>query len=195
MNQPDLNAREPGQPASPVKPVRVWDVPVRLLHWALLSCVVASWVTSDSIGEAHANLGYGAAAIVAVRVLWGFAGSHYARFCQFVRRPAVAMGYARDVAGGHAARYVGHNPLGGWMVLALMSCIGLLALTGFIANTDLLWGYAWPVLLHTVVAWTLVALAALHVGGVLFTSWQHRENLIAAMITGLKKPAQPGDVD
>jgi cytochrome b len=59
-------------------------------------------------------------------------------------------------------------------------------LTGWAATTDLLWGYAWPVLLHTILAWTLVALIVLHIAGVVFTSWQHRENLVAAMITGDK---------
>lgn len=190
-----MGSAAPSRRSPPGPRLRVWDVPVRLLHWALLCSVVASWVSSDNIGPAHEYFGYGAAAIVAVRVLWGFTGSYYARFRQFVRRPAAALAYARSVAGGHAARYIGHNPLGGWMVLALMSCIGLLALTGFIATTDLLWGYAWPVLLHTTVAWTLVALVVLHVGGVLLTSWQHRENLIAAMLTGEKQAARPGDVE
>ena len=173
----------------------VWDVPVRLLHWGLVASVTAAWATSDSIGSAHEYLGYGAAAIVAARIGWGYRGNRYARFGQFVRAPSVALAYLRAVAGGRAPRYLGHNPLGGWMMLALIACIALLTASGFAATTDLLWGYAWPVLLHTAIAWTLVALVVLHVGGVLFTSWQHHENLIAAMITGAKKPAQAGDQD
>ena len=175
--------------------VRVWDAPVRVLHWALLASVVAAWATSDSMGDAHAWLGYTAAEIVALRIVWSFRGNRYARFGQFVRSPAVAVGYLRQVATGKARRYVGHNPLGGLMVVALMSCIGLLAVTGFAANTDLLWGYAWPVLVHTALAWTLVALVALYVGGVLLTSWQHRENLVSAMVTGDKAAPHGADQD
>ena len=72
------------------------------------------------------------------------------------------------------------------MVLALLLCVALLGLTGWALNTDLLWGYAWPVRVHQALGWTLLGLIALHLAGVLFTSWQHRENLLAAMLSGRK---------
>jgi cytochrome b len=172
--------------------VKVWDAPVRLLHWALIGTVAAAWITSSSTGPAHIDLGYGAAAIVLARLAWGFAGNRYARFKQFVRAPAATRQYLVDVLHGHPARYLGHNPLGAWMVLALLTCIALLTLTGWLADTDLLWGYAWPVLIHTAIAWMFVGLVVLHVGGVLFTSWHQRENLIAAMIKGNKDAPEPG---
>lgn len=166
--------------------LRVWDLPVRLLHWLLVVSIAGAWYTSGRIGAVHEYVGYAAAAIVAARLAWGFLGNAYARFSQFVRPAAPTLGYLRGVLKGAAPRYLGHNPLGGWMVIALLACVALVALTGWAATTDLLWGYAWPVLLHTVFAWTLVGLIALHVAGVVFTSWQHRENLVAAMITGDK---------
>lgn len=173
---------------------RVWDLPLRLMHWSLIGTVVAAWITSsssNSAGAAHLYLGYGAAAIVLARVIWGFAGNRYARFRQFVRAPAATHRYLVDLRHHRPARYLGHNPLGAWMVLALLSAIGLLTLTGWLADTDLLWGYAWPVLIHIAIAWALVGLVALHIGGVLLTSWHQRENLIAATINGDKDRPDP----
>ena len=80
------------------------------------------------------------------------------------------------------------------MVLALLACTAALGLTGWLYTTDLFWGYGWLADLHNGLGWTLVALVALHVAGVAFTSWQHRENLVAAMFTGRKAPpAEPGE--
>jgi cytochrome b len=147
---------------------------------------VAAWLTSSRTGPVHEYIGYGTAMIVLARVIWGIAGSPYARFAQFVLAARPTMHYARQVLAGRAPRYLGHNPLGGWMVVALLSCVAMLALTGWLTTTDLLWGYAWPVLVHTCFAWLLLCLIALHVAGTLFTSWQHRENLVASMFTGNK---------
>jgi cytochrome b len=166
--------------------LRVWDAPVRVLHWLLVLAIAGAWFTSGRIGVAHEYVGYAAAAMVAARLAWGFIGNSYARFSQFVRPASFTVAYLREVMKGAAPRYLGHNPLGGWMVVALLLCVGLAAVTGWAATTDLLWGYAWPVTVHTVLAWTLVGLIALHIAGVVFTSWQHRENLVAAMLTGDK---------
>ena len=168
---------------------------MRCLHWMLAGAIAAAWLTSSRIGPAHEYLGYATLAIVLARLAWGFAGNRYARFAQFVRPPAPTLRYLRAVTGGRAARHLGHNPLGGWMVVALLGCVALVGATGWIATTDLLWGYAWPVLLHEALAWLLVALIALHLAGVVFTSWQHRENLVAAMFTGNKPAPGAGDVD
>lgn len=169
----------------------IWDAPVRLLHWLLVASIAGAWYTSSQTGPVHEYCGYAAAAIVAARLLWGQVGNRYARFPQFVLGVQPTLAYLRQVLAGTAPRYLGHNPLGGWMVVMLLGSIGLVALTGWLATTDLLWGYAWPVLIHEGMAWWLVALIAAHIGGVLFTSWQHRENLIAAMLTGEKTPGGP----
>jgi cytochrome b len=177
------------------KRLAVWDLPVRCLHWLLVAGVAGAWITSSQTGPAHEYLGYGVAATVALRLAWGFAGSRYARFAQFVRAPGPTLRYLRGVLGARAPRYVGHNPLGGWMVLALLATLVLVTASGWIATTDAFWGYAWPVRIHVAIAWLLVLLVVLHLGGVVLTSWQHRENLVAAMLTGEKARAQPGDVD
>lgn len=169
--------------------MRVWDLPVRLLHWALVAAITAAWWSSSRTGPVHEWLGYAAAIVVGVRLLWGFTGSATARFTDFVKPPRAVLAYLRLVAQGRAPRLLGHNPAGGAMVLALLACVVLVAISGWALTTDLLWGYAWPVLVHTGLAWLLVGLICVHVAGVIFTSWQHRENLVAAMLTG-DKPAQ-----
>jgi len=191
----DNPAAVPPPPAQPR--VRVWDRPVRLMHWALAASVATAWLTRSDLGvlhEVHEIAGYAAAALVAARTAWGWTGSRHARFASFVRAPAATWRYARDVLAGRAQRFVGHNPLGGWMVLALLACTAALGLTGWLYTTDLFWGYGWLAALHSGLGWTLLGLVALHVAGVAFTSWQHRENLVAAMFTGRKAPpAEPGD--
>lgn len=168
--------------------MRVWDRPVRLLHWLLVAAIAGAWWSSSRTGPVHEWIGYLAAGVIAARLLWGCAGGTHARFADFVKPPRAVIAYLRLVAASKAPRYLGHNPAGGAMVLALLACVALVALSGWAATTDLLWGYAWPVLVHTALAWLLVGLIALHLAGVAFTSWQHRENLVAAMLTG-DKPA------
>lgn len=167
---------------------------MRLLHWSLVAAVAAAWTTRSRLGPVHEWLGWAAAAIAAARVVWGFRGGHYARFRQFVRPPAATGRYARAVLAGRAPRYLGHNPLGAWMVLALLACLCALTLTGWLYTTDWLWGYGWLARLHAGLGWLLLVLVALHVGGVAFTGWQHRENLIAAMCSGRKAPPRGDDV-
>jgi cytochrome b len=80
------------------------------------------------------------------------------------------------------------------MVLALLANLSLLGFTGWLQTTDMFWGYAWLAYLHKYLGWALLALVALHVGGMLWTSWAHRENLARAMVTGGKAPPGPHDV-
>lgn len=174
--------------------MKVWDRAVRLLHWSLAITVVAAWITGGITGLTHDVLGYVAGAIVLARLAWGFTDSRFARFSQFVRRPAVTLTYLRDVAAGKAVRHIGHNPLGGWMVVLLLFCVAALSITGILYTTDWLWGYEWLYRLHAVLGWMILILVVLHVIGVAFTSWQHRENLVKAMITGDKPEPQDLDV-
>ncbi len=174
--------------------LRVWDLPVRLMHWALAAGCAAGWITTAFFTGWHEAAGYLALALVVLRVYWGFAGSPYARFRQFVRAPRAAMDYARLVRTGQAPRYLGHNPLGGWMAIALWACVGLLGITGWLYSTDLFWGNPWLDLGHQTLAWTLLLLVSLHVAGVLHTSRQQSENLLTGMVTGDKRAASCDDI-
>lgn len=178
----------------PARKVRVWDVPVRLMHWGLVVCIALSWWSREDLGPLHERTGYVVIAILVARILWGFAGTPYARFTQFVRSPLTTLTYTRAALHGNAPRYLGHNPLGGWMVMALLACLALLTFTGWLYTTDMFWGYGWLATLHEATAWTLLALIALHVCGMLWTCWAHRENLVRAMVTGRKQAAARDDV-
>jgi cytochrome b len=168
--------------------IPVWDGLVRVLHWSLVLTVATAWLTRHSPGRWHEWLGYATLAIVALRTIWGFAGSGYARFADFVRPAAVTAAYARDVISGREARFIGHNPLGGWMVIALLSLVVLVGLTGWLYTTDRYWGVAWVEALHDTLSNILFLFVALHIVGVVVTSVRHRENLPAAMLHGRKRP-------
>ena len=178
--------------------VRVWDPVVRVAHWVLVASILAAWVTSelklDAAKQAHEWAGYVALAVIALRVAWGWIGPCYARFSQFVRAPAQTLAYARAVAAFAEPRYLGHNPLGGWMVVALLVAAAAAGLSGWLSVTDRFWGVAWVQDLHDALANALFALVGLHVAGVVYTSLRHRENLVRAMLTGRKHALRPGDM-
>jgi cytochrome b len=167
--------------------VRVWDWGVRLLHWWLAIAIVAAWIYSSDEGRAHEIAGYAALSALLIRIGWGtFYGRRSARLSRCLRFPRQLSRYVRRMMNHCERRYLGHNPLGSVMVYALLICVAIVCFTGWLFTTDRFWGYGWLATLHFVVAWTLVGLVAAHVAGVLFTALRHRENLIAAMITGNK---------
>ncbi len=174
--------------------VLVWDRAVRVLHWALVSALVLAALSVWVVTGAHRPAGYVALAIVLLRAVWGGVGRGHARFARFVRGPHATLRYIALLRRGRAPRHLGHNPLGGWMVLALMSCVCALALTGWLYTTDVFWGSEAVEDAHRTLAWTLLALVALHVAGVLVTGRRHRENLVAAIFSGRKRAAAGTDV-
>ncbi len=177
----------------------VWDCLVRALHWTLVASVTLAWLSTiallSAIGFTHQAAGYVALAAVLLRIAWGFGPSQYARFAQFVRGPRATLSYARAVAAQREPRYLGHNPLGAWMVIALMACVIGLALTGWLYTTDRFFGDETLDAIHQVLAWTLLALIAAHLLGVIFTSLRHRENLVRAMFDGRKPAPRDADID
>lgn len=177
--------------------IRVWDPLVRIAHWSLAGGVVIAWISGkfpDRFAAAlHDGSGYAVLGVVALRLAWGFSGPRYARFAQFVRPPARAVLYLKQLAARSEPRYIGHNPLGGWMIVALLSTAALAAGSGWLYTTDRFWGEAWLEQLHHFLADGLLLLAGLHVAGVVFTSARHGENLVLAMLSGRKRPPRPGD--
>jgi len=182
--------------AAPDRPsMRVWAPWLRATHWTLVAAIVVAWFSGEALLWLHELAGYAAMALIAGRCMGGWWGGHYARFGQFVRPPAEVMRYAAQVFARREKRYLGHNPLGGWMVVGLLATVTAVGVTGWMYSLDMFWGLAWVEWLHRSLAWTLLALIALHLAGVAFTSWRHRENLVAAMLNGRKRPPEPGDVD
>ena len=174
--------------------VRVWDPLVRIGHWALVLSIVLAWLTRHGGGVWHEWIGYASLALIALRIAWGWIGSGYARFTQFVRSPAATLRYAHLVLAHREPRYLGHNPLGGWMVLALLVNVALVGITGWLFTTDAWWGDERMENIHNTFAISLLVLAAIHVTGVIVTSLRHKENLVAAMLHGRKRAPAEGDV-
>ena len=179
--------------------VRVWDPLLRIAHWTLAASILAAWITAelrvDAAKRVHEWVGYAALAVIALRLAWGWIGPRYARFRQFVRAPTQTLAYARALIGAAEARYIGHNPLGGWAVVALIALTAAAGLSGWLSVTDRFWGVKWMQELHEALGNALYFLVGLHLAGVVFTSWRHRENLVLAMLTGRKPAPRPGDVD
>lgn len=167
--------------------VKVWDPFVRVGHWLLMAGVAAAWLTREGWGTTHEYIGYGALAIVVLRIVWGFIGSAHARFGDFVRAPAATLRYAAQALRGREPRHLGHNPLGAWMILALLLVTAATAASGWLYTTDRYWGVEWVEELHSTLADLLLVLAALHIAGVLAASVRHRENLIGSMVHGRKR--------
>lgn len=174
-----MNAHSSGQP------VRVWDPFVRVFHWSLVACVLLNFIVEE--GEAlHQVLGYAASALVGARILWGFVGTRHARFADFFPTPARLRRHLASLLAGRPEHHVGHNPVGALMMLALMACVLLLGLTGYLQTTDAFWGDEWLEELHEALASMLVGLAGLHAAAAIVMGRLERTNLIGAMITGVK---------
>lgn len=176
--------------------VRVWSLAVRVLHWALAFSVLSALALHE-FGEVHEWLGYAAIAIATLRVLMGLAPwprRSPARFANFVRGPKHTLAYAGQVVMGSERRHLGHNPLGAWMVVSLLGMTLLAAGTGALYVTDTFWGMEWLEEVHEVLGWTLACLVPVHVLGAIHASRHHRENLVASMVHGRKRPPAEGDV-
>lgn len=179
---------------------KVWDLPVRLMHWGLVLAVVGAWLTRELEGDWfawHVRCGYAVLLLTATRIVWGFVGTRHARFADFVRGPRAILRYLRGGAGEDGQRIAGHNPLGALMVLALLLMLLTQATLGLFANdkimsTGPLFGYVTGetsdrlTSLHEKLFDVIVAAIAVHVAAALFYLWVRRENLILPMITGRK---------
>jgi cytochrome b len=167
--------------------MRVWDPVVRVFHWSLVAAFATSWLTGDEVKSVHLASGYVIIGLLAVRLVWGLVGTKHARFSDFVHRPSTVLSYLRDVVRLKAARYLGHNPAGGAMILALLTGLAVACATGFMMTTDAYWGVEWVEDVHEAAANILIILVGLHLAGVALASVEHRENLVKAMITGWKR--------
>jgi len=176
-----------------MKKVRVWDLPTRLFHWILLALIVAAYTSRELDAMVwHQRIGLAILGLIVFRLTWGFVGSTHARFTDFLRGPAAIRAYLRGEWRG-----LGHNPLGGWSVLALLLAPLGMALTGLFANdavafrgmladrvsrsvstqlTDL----------HVLLFNALLVLVALHVAAILYHRLAKKEDLVRPMLDGVK---------
>lgn len=187
--------------SDPFQHIRVWDLPVRLFHWSLVGLMVTLFITAEILDDAievHALAGYAVLALVLFRILWGFVGNSRARFTDFVRGPGAVLRYSLAFFRGRGEYHAGHNPLGGWMAVALLAMVLLQASIGLFTNDDILFegplaGLVskdtsdWLTGLHEDVFHVLLVLVALHVSAVVLHRLVQGENLVIAMFTGRKE--------
>jgi cytochrome b len=179
------------------KIIRVWDLPIRLFHWLLAACILASFITVNIGGNAmeiHARVGYCVLALIIFRVCWGLVGSYHARFINFVPSPQGFFSYVL----GKSKAGLGHNPLGALSVLALIASVGLQAVTGLFANDDILFEgpfakyvsnsmVSFLTSVHRFNETVLLVLIALHLCAILYYYKFKAENLLKPMIVGDKE--------
>lgn len=178
-----------------MKRILVWDLPTRLFHWLLVTCVCGSFISAKIGGNAmvwHGRFGLVVVGLLVFRLVWGFLGSTYARFFQFIRGPRAIFAYLRGEWKGE-----GHNPLGALSVVALLGTLLILVATGLFANDDIafegplyaLVGKAQSdrlVGIHKLLEPVIILLVAAHLAAIGFYVRVKKEVLIMPMITGRK---------
>lgn len=175
--------------------ITVWDFPTRIFHWSFAVAVLIAFVSSEADGAAfwiHVYSGTLLLGFIVFRAVWGVIGSRYAQFGEFVHGSVKVKAYTQDLMQLRPPHSVGHNPLGGWMIMAMLGIILLAVLTGMMTSED---GYVGPLAhvaggifgeAHEGIGSFVMVLVGAHVLGVVVHGLITRENLPRAMVTGFK---------
>lgn len=192
-------ATEHSRPEVPPVSGQIWDPALRAFHWLLVICVTAGWLLGQFGPDQmtlHFWFGYGVAGLLVFRLVWGLVGPRNARFSSFLTGPGKVLSYAKTLPQRRAAQAQGHNPLGGWSVVAMLLTLCAQVVTGLTLdpedyiNTGPLAGYVssdWSreaLALHHLFGTILLLLIVLHVGAILFYRFWKRTDLVTPMITG-----------
>lgn len=186
--------------------VRVWDLPTRIFHWALVALAVFSFTTGTIGGDWmawHLKSGYAVLSLLLFRLLWGIIGSTTSRFVHFVRGPRSALAYGRNLLATRTSTAFGHNPLGGWMIVLMLAAFVLQAVSGLFSDDEI--STQGPLAakvsnamvsrmsaLHSFNEWLLVALVVLHLVAIATYTFAFRSSLVGAMVHGMT--AHPPEV-
>lgn len=180
--------------------IKVWDPVVRVFHWILVASFMIAYLTEEDFLTIHTWAGYIIFGLLVIRIIWGFIGTKYARFSDFVYRPKTVIQFLKDTAIFKAKHYLGHNPAGGAMVILLIISLLITSFTGLVVygaeehagpiaywftSSYSAWGKAAEEVHEFFANFTLL-LVLVHVLGVIVESLIHKENLVSAMITGFK---------
>lgn len=176
----------------------VWDLPLRLFHWLLVTSIIASYVTAK-LGidwmQWHFYLGYGTIGLLVFRILWGFFGPRHARFSSFIHRPSAVWLYLRNMLNKGSVRSIGHNPVGGLVVLLMLLLLAVQAGTGLFTTDDVVWAGPYNSAVSSATASTLSTLhninfniilgvVGLHIAAILFYALYKKQNLVVPMVHG-----------
>jgi cytochrome b len=187
--------------SEPLLPTRVWDLPTRLFHWVLASCVIASIISANIGGNAmvwHFRLGYVVFTLLAFRLVWGLIGGHWSRFANFIYAPSTVLRYMRGESRSDEHHEVGHNPMGAFSVFGMLAILAAQVGTGLFADDEI--ANTGPLIKFVSGAtsgkltwwhkgfgqWLIIALIVLHVGAIVFYLVRHKRNLVRPMIVGDK---------
>ncbi len=180
--------------------VRVWDLPTRVFHWALVACIIASAISGYRGGDAmvwHARIGYAVLTLLLFRIVWGFVGGRWSRFASFLYSPGSVVNYLRGKA--HPDHLVGHNPLGAGSVFAMLAFLFAQVATGLIGDDEIAFtgplnkfvetskGLAATWYHKRIGQWAILGLVVLHIAAVLYYLWKKNDNLIRPMLDGDKQ--------
>src|ERR1700712_5484311 len=186
-----------------MKPMKVWDLPVRLFHWSIVVLIFAAWLSQElNRMEWHVRIGYTILTLLLFRLAWGVFGSDTARFLKFVRSPVAALRHLAHIRRREPDYEIGHNAAGGWMVLALLGLLGVQAGTGLFSNDDAntegplmhLVGKEqsdWLSHIHSLTFNFIEIFIVLHLLAIGAYAMLKRQNLVRPMVTGTK--LMPGD--
>jgi len=164
----------------------VWDIITRIFHWSLVLAYCTAQLTAEEWDTAHEYTGYIILGLVAFRITWGFVGPRNVRFLEFVKSPTTIMAHLTNMLSGRHRAESGHNPVGGIMVVVLISWLALTGLTGWLSTT--LTGNIAEALekIHEILGEFSFLLIAVHVAGVIVMSFIERQDLARSMIDGQK---------
>ncbi len=169
-----------------IKRILVWDVPTRVFHWALAISFAGAMITQDMerLRLVHNTFGYTMLGLVGFRLIWGIIGTRYARFASFIPSPSQLWGYVRSMFSRNPIHTIGHNPIGALGIIAMLTLAAGTAVSGILLDS----GIAEELVeeLHEGMANGLLIVVGIHVAGVLFSSFAHKENLIRPMFSGFK---------
>lgn len=197
-----IGMRDPDDNSAPLERVYVWDPFVRLFHWSLVVAFTVAYLTEDDRLNLHVWAGYIVGVLVVARIIWGFVGPEHARFSDFIYGPAETLRYVRDLILFRAGRHLGHSPGGGAMIFLLLAFLAATVVSGLVVyggehqagplaglfTKDFAESFEEA---HELIANVTLALVLAHVAAVVLASFEFRENLIGAMVTGYKRSLGP----
>ncbi len=190
-----------------MREIKIWDLPTRLFHWCLVALFVTSWASAEfDYFTIHYYSGYGILTLVLFRLVWGFAGSDTSKLVSYLKSPITVLRYVRSLGERKAGTEIGHNPMGGYAVLAMIGLLAAQIGTGLFAQ-DVDFINAGPLSdmvsfdmgnqasnLHHILFDLLLIMIGIHLAAVAFHEGYKREGLVRSMITGWRGYGPDGPV-
>lgn len=168
----------------------VWDVFVRIFHWSIVTGFLLNYFVIEDSNVWHDAIGYYILLMILLRFLWGFVGSHHAKFKNFIPDVRSLLAYLTDLLHFRERDYPGHNPAGAVMICVMISLMLTICISGWMMGLDQFWGEEWVEDLHYYSSSALLYLMFVHVAGVVYASFRHKQNLILSMVNGRKSSRQ-----